>query len=187
MSADKISRIAKNDLLIALCGDAHLKRTKRKHLTSRSMRELARFLLHYRQENGESNLALRDLLNPDRFDSVLSIAINFGSATFANSIGHSLKSACDVLMHVALERRRGFECESAEELRWWLGRIGEFKKRLVARWRNAIAIAKDISRRPPLVLFVEDLKTFRDGAINSIEMYKRQFEVNQADVSTLLV
>lgn len=187
MSPDKISRVAKNDLLIALCGDAHLKRTKRKQMTSRSMRELARFLLHYRQANGDANLALRDLINPDRFDSALSTAINFGSATFANSLGHSLKAACDVLMHVALERRRGFECESAEELRWWLGRIGEFKKRLVARWRNAIAIAKDIAKRPPLVLFVEDLKTFRDGAVSSIEMYKGQFEADQADVSTLFL
>lgn len=184
MCPDKISSIAKNDLLIALFGDAYLKRTKRKQRTSRSMRELARFLLHYRQANGESNLALRDLINPDCFDSVLSSAINFRSTTSANTLCNLLKSACDVLTHVALERRKGFECESAEELRWWLGRIGEFKKRLEARWKNAIAIARDIAKRPPLTLFVEDLKTLRDGAFSSIEMYNRQFEANQADVST---
>lgn len=127
MRADKISLVAKSDILICAFGSQYLKTHREKHfvnVVSRKMRELAKLL----QEIKKINPSIKDLfdaLKPTNYDTIVAATKVVGkynsdkdryeSPTFAMNICTSIKQCCNIAILFVLKKHGPYmEINTAE-------------------------------------------------------------------------
>ncbi|KAG5874142.1 hypothetical protein JTB14_015062 [Gonioctena quinquepunctata] len=115
MLADKVSFVAKNDVLICKYGAQYLTSHREKHhinVCSRKMRELAKLLIEIKKLHPAIK-HFYDALQPIYFDSfIVATKIvagydarteDYTSATFAMNIATSLKECCSLAIRLTLK------------------------------------------------------------------------------------
>lgn len=197
MRGDEISFVAKKDLLIVHYGESYLKSQKRErkeYSCSNKMRELARLLMTYRNNNNCSNISFKDLLHPENFDGVVSatrklagfdpLSKTYKSPSIAIHMGTALKVISDELIHLILKRSPGFMTDSPEKSLEWRRNIKNFKKLVEARWNKEISSVanKDLNekrwQKPLLVPLISDVKIFREKTFAYAEECEKQLLEN---------
>lgn len=127
MRADKVSLVAKKDMLICAFGSRYMKLHRENHfinVTSRKMRELAKILMEVKKLNPTIH-NMFEALKPQHFDlfvAATKIVANFDentdsfdAPTFAMNISTSIKQCCDIALNFALKRKSHYaNVESAE-------------------------------------------------------------------------
>lgn len=156
MRADKISEVAKNDLLICLFGETRLKKYKRSQIasvTSNKMRELARLLIALKDdENNTKNRnavkvkKLIEVMKPEFFDNLVAATkviagFNpdtklFKASTLALHMGTSLKQLCKIIHRHIIEKSKLFYFNNPDlELK----NIKHLQKLIEDHWTTEIA------------------------------------------------
>lgn len=105
------------------------------------MRELSRLLLAYREIINNDSVSLKDLLQPQNFDNVVSrnivgfnpVTKTFKSPSLGMHLGTSLKIVCDEFTHLVLMDSSGFKYQSMKERKNLLQDIKNFKKLVESR------------------------------------------------------
>lgn len=127
MRADKISLVAKSDVLICAFASQYLKTHREKHfvnVVSRKMRELAKLLLEIKKIN-PSVKDFFDALRPKNYDDIVAatkVVGNYDSEkdryetpTFAMNISTSIKQCCNIAITFALKKQGPYmEVNTAE-------------------------------------------------------------------------
>ncbi|XP_052756327.1 uncharacterized protein LOC128201936 [Galleria mellonella] len=127
MRPDKISFVAKSDLLICAFGSQYMKNHREMHFVnviSRKMRELAKLLIEIRKKD-QSVKDLLGALNPKYYDLIVSATKvvgkydsekdRFDSPTFAMNISTSIKQCCNIAFMLALKKQGPYmEVNTAE-------------------------------------------------------------------------
>ncbi|KAJ8975160.1 hypothetical protein NQ317_011989 [Molorchus minor] len=147
MRPDEISAVAKNDILICLYGETHLKKHKRAQIAtviSNKMRELSRLLIALRKITPVKNLF--DAMKPEYFDDILAATkvisgFNVADKTFKASslalhMGTSLKLLCDIVDRHILKKSPLFSIQNAEQER---RSIKSLRKLIETSWASEIA------------------------------------------------
>ncbi|KAG5872200.1 hypothetical protein JTB14_011072 [Gonioctena quinquepunctata] len=120
MRADKVSLVAKKDILICAFGSLYMKLHRKKHfinVTSRKMRELAKILIEIKKLKPTIN-DMYGALKPQYFDLFV-IATkqvagydenkeSFEAPTFAMNICTSIKQFCDIALNFALKKKHHY-------------------------------------------------------------------------------
>lgn len=117
MRGDRISFIAKKDLLICAFGARYLKTHRDKHfihVTSRKMRELSKLLIQLQKINCDIKNLFK-ALRPQYYDTVVQAVKtvakyneednSFSAPTYAMNICKSLKDCCDIAINFALKKK----------------------------------------------------------------------------------
>lgn len=203
MKGDEIAFEAKKDLLIAHFGESYLKKHKRERMAyacSNRMRELARLLIAYRRIINNHKASFKELLIPNQFSLVVSavrdvagydpIKKTFKVPSLAMHLGTSLKHASQELVHLILEERPGFKCNSTAARKDWLNDVNNFIKLIESRWTIELASLanKDLHEKkwskPLLLPLVSDIKTFRDETLKIADRCEKAFLDKSDDKDT---
>lgn len=198
MSADKISLIAKKDLLICKFGSRYLRNHREKHLInvcSRKMRELAKLLMEVQKLN-PSIKNLYDALQPVYFDlfvEATKIVAKFdpntevfGSPTYAMNIQTSLKNCCDIAILFTLKRKYINSTISTAESE---SNFKTFKQLLEDTWKFEISTiaASDLSikkwNKLTILPLATDVKAFRTYLLQKGNEAVEMLKANEYNIS----
>ncbi|KAJ8948215.1 hypothetical protein NQ317_010967, partial [Molorchus minor] len=141
-----------------------------------------------------SKLAIREevhILHPKNFDNVVSATRQlcgydpsnktYKTPSLAMHTGTTLKLISEELIHLILRGSKGFQSESKEIALEWQRNVKNFKKLVEARWNKEISSVanKDLNekrwRKPLLVPLINDVKKFKEGALNYAKECEKQF------------
>ncbi|KAL4720000.1 hypothetical protein ACJJTC_004149 [Scirpophaga incertulas] len=116
MRADKISLVAKSDVLICEYASQYLKTHREQHfvnVVSRKMREMAKLLIELRKSK-PTIINFFDALKPEHYDDFVAPTKivgkfdaekdRFDSPTFAMNIATSIKQCCNLAIMMALKK-----------------------------------------------------------------------------------
>ncbi|KAL4721182.1 hypothetical protein ACJJTC_003045 [Scirpophaga incertulas] len=117
MRADKISLVAKSDVLICEYASQYLKTHREQHfvnVVSRKMREMAKLLIELRKSK-PTIINFFDALKPEHYDDFVAATKivgkfdaekdRFDSPTFAMNIATSIKQCCNLAIMMALKKQ----------------------------------------------------------------------------------
>ncbi|CAH1986997.1 unnamed protein product [Acanthoscelides obtectus] len=182
MRADEISLVAKRDPLICAYGARYMKIHREKHfinVTSRKMREIARFLIEI--EKMEPNIhCLFDALKPKYFDTTVAATKavakydvekdKFESPTYAMNMGTNLKQCAEIAIIFALKRKQIALTVSSAEAE---ADLKTLIKVIESQWQYEISsqAASDINinkwNKVTLVPLASDLKLLKEFLITT--------------------
>ncbi|KAG5881868.1 hypothetical protein JTB14_008683 [Gonioctena quinquepunctata] len=211
MKPDKISEIVKNDLLICLFGETHLKKHRRPQIanvTSNKMRELARLLIALRDMIGlrknESDASRNDIvpvktlievMKPEFFDNLVAAAKviagfnpdtkTFKASSLALHMGTSLKQLCTIIHRHILKKSKLFDFKDIDfELR----NIKHLQKLIEDHWATEISslALKDMTEKhwekPQIIPITNDIIKFNNYVKKEVEeSYDILFEIIEND------
>ncbi|XP_050512802.1 uncharacterized protein LOC126888505 [Diabrotica virgifera virgifera] len=183
MKADKISATAKNDILICLFGETHLKKHKRKQIvtvTSNKMRQLARLLIALREFTPVQNLI--DAMKPELFDDLVTATKvisgfsnadkSFKSSSLALHMGTTLKQVCDIINRMILKKSPLFTFKNPNEEK---KSIRDLKTLLETSWANEISslalktMKEQQWEKPQILPVTSDVIKFNNFVKNQVE------------------
>lgn len=194
MIADKISEVAKNDILICLFGEAHIKKHKRPQIatvTSNKMRELARLLIALKDiiglKNDENKIVevkkLVEVMKPEFFDDLVSATKviagfnpdtkTFKASSLALHMGTSLKQLCNIIHKHLMKKSEIFDFKDPDlELK----NIKHLQKLVEDHWATEIAslALKDITEKhwekPQIIPLTNDIIKFNSFVKKELEI-----------------
>lgn len=199
MRADKISEVAKGDLLICLFGENHLKKHKRPQIatvTSNKMRELARLLIALKDiiglssDKGDTDYEnfieiknLIEVMKPEFFDNLVAATKviagfnpdtkTFKASSLALHMGTSLKQLCDIIHRHIIKKSKLFNFKNLDlELK----NIKHLQKLIEDHWATEIAslALKDLSEKhwekPQILPVTNDIIKFNTYVKKEIEI-----------------
>ncbi|XP_012549781.2 uncharacterized protein LOC105842288 [Bombyx mori] len=174
MRADKISLIAKKDLIICAFGAQYLKTHREKHfvnVVSRKMRELAKLLIEAKKIKPE----IQDLfsaLKPEYYDVMVTATKNcakfnvekdvYVSPTFAMNISTSIKQCCNIGIMETLKTQRSVKSAEIE------ADLKTFIQLIEANWKFDVSshAADDLNMKKwnkiTIVPLASDLKLLKE-------------------------
>lgn len=183
MRPDEISDVVKNDTLICLFGETHLKKHKRTQIvivTSNKMRELARLLIALRNTINIHNMI--DTMKPQYFDEIVAATKvisgynvddkSFKASSLALHMGTSLKKLCDIVDQCILKKSPLFIFKNLEEEK---KNIKNLRKLIENNWANEIAslALKDITEKrwekPQIIPVTSDIIIFNNYVKGEVE------------------
>ncbi|KAB0804499.1 hypothetical protein PPYR_01469 [Photinus pyralis] len=181
MKVDEISLVAKTDVLIAQFGENYLKKHKRQQMAtvcSNKIRELARFLIQFREITNNSSCSLMDTLNPVFFDTVIECAKKLGgydpvtkmyrAPSLSTHIGTSLKQSSEILIRLLLKEDASVKCNDKEKK---IKEIKRFKDLINSQWTTEIAslAIKNLNEKkwekPTILPLTRDILKFKEFLI----------------------
>ncbi|KAJ8909260.1 hypothetical protein NQ315_011239 [Exocentrus adspersus] len=183
MKPDNISAVAKNDLLICLFGETHLKRHKRQQIvtvTSNKMRELARLLIVLRDITPVKSLI--EAIKPEYFDDLVAATKvisgfnpenkTFKASSLALHMGTSLKQLCDIVDRLILKKSPLFFFENPDLEK---KNTKSLRRLIETNWANEIAslALKDMTEKhwekPQIIPVTSDIIKFNDHVKSQVE------------------
>lgn len=177
MRADKVSLIAKSDVLICAFGARYMKTHREKHflnVTSRKMRELAKLLIELKKQDN-SIQCFFDALQPRYFDYFVvaakilgkydEITEEFMSPTFAKNIATSIKQCCDIAILFSLKKKDYYNTIQTSEAE---ASLRTLKELFAAHWKFDVSstACNNLNMRKwnkvTIVPLASDLKKFKN-------------------------
>lgn len=192
MKADAVSRVAKSDHLILALGEKlYLKvgHDKEQHGYIRTkMRELARLLIHLREQPKKTNSGLVDFISPDQYKIVQVAARSiagyddssneYKAPSLVLHLGHLLKKCARIAEGHALEGQREDQRKAAKrflrqvELNWTDDMAVNAHRNLEDRRRN----------NPKLIPLTSDVKIFSKYLGTKARQAAKELQESQDDV-----
>lgn len=183
MRPDDISAVAKNDLLICLFGERHLKKHKRPQIatvTSNKIREVARLLMALRTITPVEHMI--NAMKPEYYNDLVAATKvisgyeptekKFKASSLALHMGTTLKGLCDTVESCILKKSPLFSFENPE---LELENIKKLHTLIANDWTNDIgSIAlKDMTEKhwekPQIIPVTSDIIKFNDYVKNEVE------------------
>lgn len=176
MRPDDISAAAKNDLLICLFGERHLKKHKREQIatvTSNKMREVARLLIALRPITPIKQII--DAMKPEYYNDLVAatkvisgynpIDKTFKASSLALHMGTTLKTLCNTVESCILKKSSLFSFDNFDDAH---KNIKQLHKLIANDWANDISsiALKDMTEKqwekPQIIPITSDIIKFNN-------------------------
>lgn len=183
MRADNVSAVAKNDSLICLFGERHLKKHKRAQIatvTSNKMREVARLLIALRTITPIKQMI--DAIKPEYYNNLVTATKvisgynptdkTFKASSLALHMGTTLKGLCDTVESCVLQKSSLFSFENPDLV---LNNIKRLHTLIANEWTNDIAsiALKDMTEKhwekPQIIPVTSDIIKFNNFVKNEVK------------------
>lgn len=183
MRADDISAVAKNDLLICLYGERHLKKHKREQIatvTSNKMREVARLLIALKNITPVKHMI--DAMKPEYYNDLVAATKviagynaadkTFKASSLALHMGTTLKGLCNTVESCILKKSSLFSFENFDLAH---KNIKKLHKLIANDWANDIAsialkaMTEKQWEKPQIIPITSDIIKFNNYVKNEVE------------------